>query len=51
MVDGQTVSEGATGVFEYEYTATQHGTYYYKFESADGAIEQDDFYVNKDNTS
>lgn len=50
-LDAQTVSEGSTGVFEYEYTASQAGTYHYKFVSADGAAEQESFYVNKDNTT
>lgn len=44
-VDEVTVSEGSTGFFEYEYTIAKKGTNHYAFESADGAIEEDQYYA------
>lgn len=49
--DGVTASNPETGVFEHEVDASQgDGWYEYKFVSADGAVEQDSFYAEEDDT-
>lgn len=50
-VDAATVSEGATGYFEYEYTLGGPGIYHYKYVSADGAVEVGSIYANTDETA
>jgi hypothetical protein len=50
-VDGATASQDSTGVYSYTYTPSAPERYHYKFESADGAIEQDSFYVAADDTA
>lgn len=45
-IDGPfTVAEGDTGVFEHTYTPSTAGTHEFVFESADGGVEEGEFYV------
>jgi len=48
--DAVTVSKQSTGVFEHKVDATASGQYEFKFVSADGAVEQGDFYASRDTT-
>lgn len=39
---------GTDGEYSHRYSVTIYGTYYYTFESSDGAIAQGNFYASPD---
>jgi hypothetical protein len=50
-IDGPfAMSSLSTGVYEYEYTASETGTHRWKAVTADNAIKQDSLYVQADST-